>query len=345
MKGVVPPSANLDFLRAVAVLLVVSQHFMQMFGREVTFGHFGVLIFFVHTCLVLLMSLERLQRSGSGVIVPFYIRRFFRIYPLSVACVLILVVARIPYDRHLGAVYEPFRWPGWGTVFSNLSLTQNITRVQDLSAPLWSLPYEVQMYLVLPFVFMLLWRWQSMWLATGLWVLGSFLGEVEALISGGGSTLLYYLGCFSGGIVAYVGLARFRRRFPAAGWPLAIAVLLAYAIFVSHTGRDQVFCLLLGSSIPLFAELRAHWVCTAAHAVAKYSYGIYLSHFPVMWFCFSKLGGEPLWLRLTAFVLLGSAIPILAYHLLEHPAIQFGIRLTRRVGKDLPAKAAVATAS
>src|SRR4030095_13313297 len=89
-------SANLDLLRAIAVLAVVAHHALQFVGFEGGPGRFGVLIFFVHTCLVLLISLERLDDGRPGLIRSFYMRRAFRIYPLSIACVALVLLFHIP---------------------------------------------------------------------------------------------------------------------------------------------------------------------------------------------------------------------------------------------------------
>ena len=82
-------STNLDFLRAVAVLLVFCSHLYDIStgkGAEWTFvwhlGQLGVLMFFVHTCLVLMCSLERSSVQGWRMFASFYIRRAFRLYPL-----------------------------------------------------------------------------------------------------------------------------------------------------------------------------------------------------------------------------------------------------------------------
>ena len=54
---------NLDVLRAVAVLCVFADHCVEIGQPELPsarlLGRFGVLIFFVHTALVLLLSLQR----------------------------------------------------------------------------------------------------------------------------------------------------------------------------------------------------------------------------------------------------------------------------------------------
>src|SRR5690242_15749179 len=57
-------SPNLDLLRTLAVLYVVIFHLLLFFektnlGLLWSIGHWGVLLFFVHTSLVLMFSLER----------------------------------------------------------------------------------------------------------------------------------------------------------------------------------------------------------------------------------------------------------------------------------------------
>src|SRR5690348_12512925 len=93
-------SANLDLLRAVAVLFVLISHCLRvagLFDRPAlriwgisNLGHFGVLMFFIHTSLVLMMSLERLSKSGGSTAARFYIRRAFRIYPLAIFAVSVM---------------------------------------------------------------------------------------------------------------------------------------------------------------------------------------------------------------------------------------------------------------
>src|SRR5512146_1173960 len=76
--------ANLDLLRTVAVALVFFSHlFMTLKIRFMgELGHLGVLLFFVHTSFVLMMSMERLGLRGPRLFWVFMIRRAFRIYPL-----------------------------------------------------------------------------------------------------------------------------------------------------------------------------------------------------------------------------------------------------------------------
>jgi len=126
---------------------VLGAHLSPYSILQQAIGHFAVLIFFVHTALVLLFSLERLSLT-NGWVPRFYVQRAFRIYPLSVACVLLSLAFRIAWPA---LIFEPRSTLSVG---ANLLLVQNLLHEQSsISAPLWSLPFEIQMYAVLPVVF------------------------------------------------------------------------------------------------------------------------------------------------------------------------------------------------
>jgi peptidoglycan/LPS O-acetylase OafA/YrhL len=96
-------SSNLDILRSAAVLLVFFDHLLVVLGFDQTpalkkwgvesIGHFGVFMFFIHTSLVLMFSLERLRQAEPRALLRrFYIRRAFRIYPLSILVIVLALV-------------------------------------------------------------------------------------------------------------------------------------------------------------------------------------------------------------------------------------------------------------
>ena len=139
-------SANLDVLRAIAVMCVFSAHLFR-FSRgyhtqfQLLMGQLGVLMFFVHTSLVLMFSLERSRLDGLPLVFSFYVRRAFRIYPLSIFCVLLVYFIRYRPDPDLPFVH----WTWTHTdLFANLTLTQNLFQVRDFLSVLWTLPLEVQ---------------------------------------------------------------------------------------------------------------------------------------------------------------------------------------------------------
>ena len=70
-----------------------------------------MLLFFVHTSLVLMYSMQRSPLRGGALFRDFYIRRFFRIYPLSILTVLAAVALHLHADgRGLMVGPRPGRW-------------------------------------------------------------------------------------------------------------------------------------------------------------------------------------------------------------------------------------------
>ena len=61
-------------------------------------GRFGVLLFFVHTALVLMSSIERQGTHRAGWVRAFYVRRALRIYPLAVVTILLVAACAVPVE-------------------------------------------------------------------------------------------------------------------------------------------------------------------------------------------------------------------------------------------------------
>src|SRR5436305_2416144 len=150
-------SGNLDLLRSFAVLCVLVFHLLLFFGRGRVprglgnLGHWGVLVFFVHTSIVLMASLDRQQRrAGTGPLFgEFIIRRAFRLLPLAWLTIAIIVALRLPVGHLQGGEFVAVSFAP-GAVGQNLLLVQNLGGAESLEAPLWGLPYEMQVYLLLP---------------------------------------------------------------------------------------------------------------------------------------------------------------------------------------------------
>jgi peptidoglycan/LPS O-acetylase OafA/YrhL len=329
-------SSNLDLLRTLAVSAVFFDHlFHDTFGIDrigpialTSLGRSGVLIFFVHTTLVLLRSMRRSAKRGRALFADFYIRRLFRIYPLSVAVVLIVITFHIPW-----AVREQFQWYGWRVVAENLLLIQNLPQDRSVTGPLWSLPYEVQMYIVLPVVFAIAQRGRLFSLL--LWAGGvALLIAIWALHWEHLRLLLLFVPCFVSGALAYRAPGR---MLPGFLWPFAaLALLLLQSLMPPGTATDVsgwLICAALGLAIPMFSELESAVIGRVTGQIAKYSYGIYLSHVPVMWLCFRSLE-LPVALRWVLFVILILTIPIGLFFAIESPLILLGKRMAEGYSVD-----------
>jgi peptidoglycan/LPS O-acetylase OafA/YrhL len=326
-------SANLDVLRAVAVLLVIVFHFLEFFrlterGDFVhQLGRWGVLLFFVHTSLVLMLSLERqsAQRYRWPSLV-FAIRRVFRIYPLSVLVVLTVCIFRLPVgDTVLGQfVASPFDFK---TEMANLLLIQNLTRSPSVMATLWTLPYEMDMYLVLPLLFVVARRSRGVLPLLLIW--GVTAAAARAWPGHPFDSLVSFAPCFIAGVIGYKLLKETRGNWPFWGWPL---LLLATTLFFLKWWSNKSAwgcCLIVGALVCRFRELQPGRLQRGCQLIARYSYGLYLSHYICIWFAFQRLHGAPLIVRWSVFAVCATLIPILMYHGLEEPMIAFGSRLVR----------------
>jgi peptidoglycan/LPS O-acetylase OafA/YrhL len=89
------------------------------------------------------------------------------------------------------------------------------------------------------------------------------------------------------------------------------------------------FCLVLGLAIPWFQEISFRPVQVAAHVVAKYSYGIYLSHIAVISWTFALPVSTAV--KWAIFVPLAGISPVAMYHLIEHPLILTGQKVAKRI--------------
>lgn len=347
-------SPNLDILRAIAVLTVVVDHLIPTLrhrGWEIPhalsewtlhIGHAGVLAFFVHTSLVLMYSLERIGHRGWGMAWRFYVRRALRIYPLALAVIVLVVLLAWPEAPWKNA-HAPRH--DRSTIVANLLLVQNLWTGHNLLTPLWSLPYEVEMYLVLPVLYLVArhvhgLRWISAALVTAI-IGGWMLNKIQH----GHMNLAAYVPCFLAGVLCYLLRDRIAPRISGRWWWLFVLAAVA-AYCGAHTISDRLiywmgwlYALIIGLAIPLFHDSPLHRLNRASEKVALYSYGIYLLHVPALHLVFEiwrpgerLLADRPLavtyGIEVPIFLALTAVAAIAAYHLLEAPMVRLGRRLS-----------------
>ena len=334
-------SANLDLLRAIAVLLVLAQHFCTrnyvdkvLWMPTSSWGLFGVLLFFVHTCLVLMYSLERSGLKGRPLIANFAIRRIFRIYPLSVIAVLVALLLHL--DSGINGIrgLSHGQLPGIVSIASNLLLVQNLTYVKSIVNVLWSLPFELQMYAFLPFLFLWIHGRKATWQLLCFWAIGVGLAIIQPrLPSLGRLSILAFSPCFLPGVIAYS--LPYRQRFSSRLWPIFIVILILAFAVRPQLSTGWFLCLALGLMVPSFREIQAPWLRLASHKIATYSYGIYISHQFCIWLVFGPLARASLVFRIPLLVALLAGLPFFLYHAIERPMIRVGACLGDRVAETL----------
>jgi peptidoglycan/LPS O-acetylase OafA/YrhL len=172
--------------------------------------------------------------------------------------------------------------------------------------------------------------------------------------------LLRYFPCFLAGVVAWRLMANQRRCLPGALWVLALMALVTlyrledvfrvygpnwlgalqgslrndHQIWLPPSldlVSDWVFCGITGLAVPFFSDITSHWLNAITKRIAQYSYGIYVSHVPMLWVCFSLLHLGNMVAGAILSVLLTALLSYALYHFIEHPAIQFGKHLSTRL--------------
>ncbi len=320
------PKPNLDLIRSIAVVFVVIDHSLMANGvfsikrwNTAWLGVAGVYIFFVHTCLVLMWSIERKPHT-----LDFYIRRAFRIYPLAWVAILCVFIFKAPVFNFFHSVPRPVSAPA---VIANLLLMQNLGG-GNLMGVLWSLPLEVQMYLFLPFLFFFVRKNFTLWpifllsVFTATYTYQHFTSQANEL-----PTVIPDFLC---GVMAYITFGRRTPTLP--GWllPFYIVLLTMLYLLKPNTFRAWIFCLALGLGLASFRQIRAPWLIRVSHEIAKYSYGIYLFHSFSLVLAFYLLAGKSLPLQLAVEFTSIAAFSVVGYHLVEKPMIKLGSRLANR---------------
>ncbi len=151
-KTALQPMPQLDGLRAVAVALVLVQHYLGEWPtiRRIGPGGLGVGLFFVLSGFLItriLLDLREHVAAGrqtlGGGLRAFYARRFLRIWPLYYAVLLAAAAVGVP------AVRRSFAWHA--TYLSNFYFARRGSWDGPVT-PFWSLAVEEQFYLLWPLV-------------------------------------------------------------------------------------------------------------------------------------------------------------------------------------------------
>ena len=265
-----------------------------------------------------MLSLERTKHDGVALFCDFYLRRFFRIYPFSAFCVTVAMILAV--SPELG---NPIRHWTWSEYFSNITLTTNLTYTDNMVGGLWTLPLEVQMYVTLPFLFIFS-KTRSIFFVILLWATFIPLAILQIHTSGR-LNVIGYIPCFMAGIIAWRLSLSVKRVFSGKLWPFAFLATWPLFFFATHENDMYfrwLFCIGLGLVIPWFSEIHFRPLNVAAHFVAKYSYGIYLSHIAIIQWSLQL--SAPLAVKIIVLAVLSTLIPITVFYLIERPMIIIG---------------------
>jgi peptidoglycan/LPS O-acetylase OafA/YrhL len=322
---------NLDLIRTIAIALVILSHLpinFPYYYHKQTLGLLGVEIFFVHTSLVLMLSLKNnlLDKKLKNIILKFYIQRLFRIFPLSVLIVTVLILINYYLNNHN---YN------YSIIISNILLIQNITKTISLPEPLWSLPYELQFYIFLPFIFFFIKK-------KNIQFNGILMIWISIIIL---IFILYFFNqnyhyikfwpCFFSGIISYV-LWNNKKN-------ISFNYLLFYLLFViiiypilTTLGLKQTIaawpiCLCLGIIIANCKPITNEIIKKFSRILAKYSYSVYLIHQPIIDFSVKKiLFFENIYISIIIAFIFTALISFILYNLIEKKFVNIGKKIIKK---------------
>jgi peptidoglycan/LPS O-acetylase OafA/YrhL len=282
--------ADIDGLRAVAVLAVVAFH---AFPDALAGGFVGVDVFFVISGYLISRIIFQGLERGTFSVAGFYARRILRIFPA-----LILVLVACLAFGWFGLLADEYRQLGKHVIagagfVSNLALWSesgyfdNSAETKPLRH-LWSLGLEEQFYIFWPLLAALAWRSRAGLLLVTTAILGA-------------SFVLNLHGVGTDAVAAfYSPLTRF--------WELSVGSLLAYLVLHGHVQAERLR--------PAWANGRA-WA-GAGLLIAAVACMDRSRDFPGWWALMPVLG--------TAFVIAAGERAWLNRAILSHPlAVGFGL--------------------
>lgn len=324
-----------DFVRFCAASAVLFSHHFDLagfpeppvpgYGED--FGELGVEVFFCLSGFLICLSL---QKSTGWA--RFIFARLLRIFP-NLAFVLVVSSAVTFFWYHNdGHLWAHAQYVAGNLLLFLRDLIQVIPGVfadtvrPAVNEPLWSLPYELWMYVLLALMFVLGSRWSGIGIVVGALLLGlawsatPVLGEFN--IGPLGSLDVFRLGSFflSGAVLAvfWPYIARHALAIGAAG---LIGVFLIRNLVQIDTILQSLA--LAAAIIGLGSSKAMAWFSKGGDA----SYGMYVFAWPVQQF--SLLLIEPFWLSMLAAFLTTTALGYGTWHTFEKRAMSYPARLAQ----------------
>jgi peptidoglycan/LPS O-acetylase OafA/YrhL len=336
----------LDGVRAVSVLLVILSHPGAQQFWDWLHGANGVTIFFVLSgFLITTLALREESRRGALDVKSFYIRRFFRIYPvytvvLALYCLLVLGLGFESGRRDLFVHQLPYYllgFPEHGFFFNNQGAPP--------FSGAWSLGIEEKFYLIWPMLafFFLRGRFR---VRLGICAVAGALFTTAPFVWGVGLYLSPYaqitIGCA-------IGLLLHERayfdRLRVLGRPEALLVVFVCLAALQLTELSRIthslyvlYGAVAGVALVAVVMSRSRWTSWLEHRwmvfLGRISYALYLTHnfglnamekvVPEGWGLFGSL------LTTATGLVIAVAISYALHVTVERPLIALGRRLAHR---------------
>jgi peptidoglycan/LPS O-acetylase OafA/YrhL len=327
----------MDFtlLRLLLALSVVFAHYAEITHTSLGWVHgltsaTAVQAFFVISGWIVTASYETSKSTSA-----FFVRRVARLYPLYGVVVMIQAIGVLALlGTPPGFLAELGGYLAANLTFANFLKPTFLgfldgTAVEAINPSLWTLKIEVLFYLSVPLGVWLVRRfgaWALLGMYTGSCLYFYLLHPVSAELA---KQLPGQLRYFVAGMAFRVLVVK---HYPPEKWNKPLLALVGLAGVYLAQRHDTHYAMAAIQPFFVLALVVAGSVLLPAFkSLPDISFGVYLLHAPLIQFMKSTgvlpMGFGGLWLTLGATV----ALSIVAYYLIEHPAIQWGQRVSRRL--------------
>jgi peptidoglycan/LPS O-acetylase OafA/YrhL len=336
-----PPASrdnNFNLLRVIAALLVLVTHsygvtgfgddepMMKVFG--VSLGTFAVDVFFVTSGYLIAKSWDR-RRSPA----EFLWSRFLRIYPALWVCVAFCVFVVGLYFTTLPAIEFLTHFSVLKFVLEDTTLIikgvyttlPGVFATTDgegsVNVPLWTLPYELKMYLgllALGWTGLLYRRLVPPLLALAAYAI--YVWTLRTDYEGHGIEIYSrFIFFFAAGTTLYL-----ERNLVPLKWSIALPLVALIGASVALPDKDwrSVVLDLCMPYLVIFLALVPSGFFRAYNKVGDYSYGLYIYGFPVQQSLVALAGGsQSVGANLIWTIVVAGALAALSWHFLEKHAL------------------------
>ena len=270
---------NFDILRLILAVLVFFAHWNTLTSQDISnqlfhLSGYAVHMFFIVSGFLIFWSFDADQNKKH-----FYIKRFFRIFPLYAFLIILQTLFFIGFSD--GSTFEVIKYFIANIFFLNflapsVGSTLSSLEVNAINGSLWTLKNEVVFYLIVPLLFMFYKKW-------GGYIL----------------LILYSLSVVYMFAVDYLGMEKLLVQFPAQVRLFMVGILL-YILF-DKFNKNNIYLLAIVSLILLiflkdntyfnyilypfcigFMMIFLVYFVKNIKVNFDFSYSLYILHFPVI---------------------------------------------------------------
>jgi len=320
---------NFDIVRLILAVLVGFAHwnFLTNLNNDsfiFDFSKIAVDGFFIISGFLIFWSYDNNNNAFF-----FYIKRFFRIFPLYAILIILqtFIFILISDESMLSVlkyffvniIFLNFLSPAVGNTFDSLA-------INAINGSLWTLKNEVFFYLLVP-TFYLLYKkigmvfWYALYILSIVYLfIFNYLGYEKLLIQFPGQLRLFVMG-----ILLYVLFSKVNNKSLMILFPISLFLLISFK-------DNDIFQFIF---YPIFLGLVVFFFIYAFYKIKikfDFSYSFYIIHFPIIQlFMYFKINPEN---PILSFILIFSIVFILSYiseKYIEKGFIQVGRNLINKI--------------